>query len=166
MGFCLSRVFVVYSLLEGLNKVHNWKIAITVLWISYMVTKYWDDEMYGVKCGVLKIIFYLHSVFVTKAGNELWVIIKMAGESFASVACEFGWFDICALYGDREYCQRRLGSKRKRTSCVWSDKLAEAMVSSCARSTWDILVILQVVPLLSFLSSRCFWVLLIMVVKT
>lgn len=31
MGFCLSRVFVVYSLLEGLNKVHNWKIAITVL---------------------------------------------------------------------------------------------------------------------------------------
>lgn len=42
--------------------------------------------MYGVKCGVLKIIFYLHSVFVTKAGNELWVIIKMAGESFASVA--------------------------------------------------------------------------------
>jgi len=42
-------------------------------------------------------------------------------------------------------CQRRLGSKRKWTSCAWSDKLAEAMVPTCARSAWDILVILQVV---------------------
>ena len=31
MGFLLSRVFQVYSLLEGLNKVHDWEIAITVL---------------------------------------------------------------------------------------------------------------------------------------
>ena len=31
MDFCLLRVFQIYSLLEGLNKVHNWEIAITVL---------------------------------------------------------------------------------------------------------------------------------------
>ena len=30
-GFCLLRVFVVYPLLEGLNRVHNWKIAVAVL---------------------------------------------------------------------------------------------------------------------------------------
>lgn len=104
MGFCFLRVFVVYLLLEGLNKVYNWKIVIIVLWIFYMVIKYWDDEMYGVKCGVFKIIFYLYLVFVMKVGNELWVIIKMVGELFVLVVCEFGWFDICVFYGDWEYC--------------------------------------------------------------